>query len=179
MALASIEVQGLQTLVRVAAKLGPPAQQEVRRQLQKSAEPVVSDARRRTASLGGTGPKAAQTIRLEVQQRGVAFRLGAPGKRYTLGREFGAKRSGTRSTTFRNQFGKGIVYRGVKRIPYSRPSIFGPWTGNQFTVDPGSVSGRAFYPAIATGVQRVTKDVQGLVDDWIKILAQSGKLGDN
>jgi hypothetical protein len=177
-ALAEIRVEGLQTLVRAAAKIGPEASKEVRAQLIKSAQPTVDDARTRMRGLGGYGPKAATTIRLEVQQRGVAFRLGSAGKRASLGMEFGAARSRTRNTTFRNQFGKGITFRGSKRIPYSRPSIFGPWTGNQFTTEPGTTSGNAFYPAIATGVKRTEKDIQGIVDDWVTILAQSGKLGD-
>lgn len=183
MALAEIKVQGLQTLVRTAAKLGPEASKAVREQLVKSAGPTIADAQSRMRGLGGTGAKAAQTIRLEVQQRGVAFRLGSSSRPYALGREFGALRSGTRSTTFRNQFGKGITFRGRKATPYNRPSIFGAWTGNQFTVDPfgsggGKTSGRAFYPAVAAGVQRTTKNMQDIVDDWVNILAQSGKLGD-
>lgn len=178
MALASIEVQGLQSLVQAASKLGRDASKEVKEQLVKSAGPTVADARSRMGALGGTGPKAATTIRLEVQQRGVAFRLGAVGKRYALGREFGAKRAGTRNTTFSNQFGKGITFRGSKRIPYSRPSIFGAWTGNQFTTEPGSTSGRAFYPAVAQGVRRTEADMKRVVDDWVNVLATAGKLGD-
>jgi hypothetical protein len=177
-ALAEIQVQGLQSLVRAAAKISKDASKEVRGQLIKSAQPTVADAQSRMRGLGGYGPKAATTIRLEVQQRGVAFRLGSPSKRAALGTEFGALRTRTRSTTFRNQFGKGITFQGQKRIPYARPSIFGPWTGNQFTVDPGTVSGRAFYPAIASGVQKTTKDIEKVVEGWAATLAAAGKLGD-
>jgi hypothetical protein len=59
----------------------------------------------------------------------------------------------------------------VARIPYGKPSIFGPWTGNQFQIGTaggrltiGEVSGRAFYPSVGAGAENVYKALERVAD---------------
>lgn len=182
MSLRRLEVHGLPTITRVATRLSKDAGRAWRREILQAVRPIRDDARARFRSMGGQGPRVAPLVGVYSTSRGVGLRLkdtrylenGVP----SFGVEFGAKRGATRRYRWANQFNKGIMFYGAKRIPYNSPRMFGTWTGNQFRPEffesGRSTSGRAFYPAIAEGRNDVLRDLDRLVQNYVRILAQAG-----
>ena len=62
----------------------------------------------------------------------------------------------------------------MARIPYSKDSIFGPWSGNQFKLGEAGgrltleeSSGKAFYPAIGVGAQNVFERLKTVAETYV------------
>jgi hypothetical protein len=178
-----LQISGLAETIQAARagadKWGKAVTQEIRQAI----TPIRNEARQKFEALGGTGPMVAQTVRVSVSSRGAAVVAGG-GKvgPFMMGREFGADRLQTRPFQRRVQSGRLIsrkVGGGEKRtmiarIPYAKESIFGPWTGNQFVLgfsggrlNLGQVSGRAFYPSVGAGAEKVYRALEGVAERTI------------
>lgn len=160
-----LRVTGLSETIEAAKAATDEWGKAVLREIRKAITPIRNEARQKFEALGGVGPMVAQTVRVSVSSRGAAVLAGG-GKAapVVMGREFGAKRKSTRPHQRRGT-------KTVARIPYSSPSIFGPWTGNQFDVgfsggrlNVGEVSGRAFYPAVGAGAEKVYRALEGVTE---------------
>lgn len=176
-----ITVAGLEETIAAASAAEKDAKQAMFREIRRELRPMVSDIKDRFRELGGTGPRVATTVRSSVTAKGAAVRMGAAKHPYSLGREFGAKRGQTRPFIKRVQSGRmsarqvggGSRRVMIARIPYSKDSIFGPWTGNQFDLGEsgGRVSvlqssGRAFHPAIGVGAQNVFERLSKVAEKY-------------
>jgi hypothetical protein len=170
--LTDIYVEGLDTLVFRAAATSREMRQEVRREIRRIVRPTVKDARDRFEQLGGTGPRVAKTVRLTFKGDDIALSFGGRAAPFAAGREWGAKRDWTRrhvaQVGWRGRGGRKVVARNMGYS--SNPKMFGPWTGNQFTLGTAGtrmtvqdVSGRAFYPAIADRLVTVDEQLQAYV----------------
>lgn len=170
--LADVYVDGLETLVSQAGATSKAMRNEVRREIRRIIRPTVKDAKDRFEKLGGVGPRVAKTVRLSFKGDDIGLSFGGRTVPFAAGREWGAKRDWTRrhvaTVGWRGRGGRRVVARQVGYS--SNPNIFGPWTGNQFTVGTAGtrmtvqdVSGRAFYPAIADRLVIVDEQLQAYV----------------
>ena len=177
-----LTVQGLEETIAAASAAERDLKVAVMREIRRELRPMVSDIKGRFSDLGGTGPRVATTVRSSVTAKTAAVRMGSPKHPYSLGREFGAKRGQTRAHIRRVQSGPlvsrtvggGSQRVSVARIPYNKPSIFGPWTGNQFKLGESGdrltieeTSGRAFYPSIGAGAQNVFERLRAVADKYV------------
>lgn len=168
MGLLDLRAEGLGVATRVARQIGGDIDKEWRAELRRAGQPIAQDARSRYRSLKPLGGQAARTVRVSVTQRGVAVQAG--GRPWSKAQEFGAKRTTTRKHRVNNAFGRGFSLPAVvKRINYVR--VFGAWTGNQSTVGPGRVAGRALYPAAAAGRADAVKRLERVRDQALARLA--------
>lgn len=177
-----ITVSGLEETIQAAQSAEKDLRTVMQREIRRGLRPLVSDIKGRFRDLGGTGPRVATSVRSQVNSKGAAVRMGNAKHPYSLGREFGAKRGQTRPF-FRTVQSGALVSRrvgggdrrvGVSRIPYSKDSIFGPWTGNQFSLGEAGgrltveeSSGKAFYPAIGVGAQNVFERLKTVADKYV------------
>lgn len=162
-------VYGLEKLAavsRAARKLDREVQRDAVKGLRRALAPVVPDARARYSALGGTGPRVARTVGMTANQKRVELYAGGSSVPFWGGREFGASQDSTRVYTWRNQFGKGIEFEGVKRIPYSSDRMFGRNTGTK---------GRAFVAATSRGLRRANREADDLAKELIEKLARAGE----
>lgn len=177
--LTDVYVEGLDQLVFRAAATSKAMRNEVRREIRKLIRPTVKDARDRFEKLGGVGPRVAKTVRLTFRGDDIGLSFGGRNVPFAAGREWGAKRDWTRrhvaTVGWRGRGGRQVIAR---QVGYSKPTIFGPWTGNQFELGTAGtrlttqdVSGRAFYPAIADRLVVVDQQLQAYV---AKKLAELG-----
>jgi hypothetical protein len=159
-----LQVSGLTETVEAARAASDEWGKAVLREIREAITPIRDEARAKFEALGGVGPKVAATVRVSVSSKGATVLAGggkvAP---FIMGREFGADRLQTRP--FQRRGGR----RTVANIPYAKDSIFGPWTGNQFVIgfsggrlNLGEVSGRAFYPSVGAGAEKVYKALEGV-----------------
>ena len=154
-----VQVHGF-TEFRAAVKAAAPElDKELQKTLRASIQPIAADARARLSALGGTGPKTAERVRTSVTKSAVAVGFTAVGG-YEFGREFGAKGYRVSHYEMRTRRGRVSVTRAIN---YAKPSIFGPWTGNRFTLDSG-VSGHGVFPAAAAGGERAVAEITAAMD---------------
>lgn len=168
--LLELQAEGIGSLTRVTADLGGSLDKEWRKDLRQAANPIAADAKRRYRGLNNLGKHAARTVRTSVTQKGVLINAG--GKPWSLAEEFGVDRSETRRYTWSDLFGKGITWRGNKRIDYRQ--VLGPWAGNALTVGEDKVAGRAVYPAAAAGRDDAVERLERLRDGFMDRLAKAG-----
>ena len=175
-------MSGLEETIQAAQSAEKDLRTVMQREIRRELRPLVSDIKGRFRDLGGTGPRVATTVRSQVNSKGAAVRMGNAKHPYSLGREFGAKRGQTRPFFRRVQSG-ALVSRKVgggarrvlvARIPYSKDSIFGPWSGNQFKLGEAGgrltveeSSGKAFYPAIGVGAQNVFERLKTVAETYV------------
>lgn len=165
-----VQLRGLVETIEAAKLAQDEWGKATLREIRRAINPIRDDVRNKFQELGGTGPRTAATVRATVTQRGAGVQFGSAKTPFAMGREFGAKRTQTRTFIRRVQTGRnasrvvggGSTRASVSHIPYNRDSIFGPWTGNDFSLgDAGGrltfdvVSGHAFYPNIGKGAQNV------------------------
>ena len=161
-----IIVYNLAEVIEAAKKASNDWGGDVLKEIRAAINPIRDEARDKFEQLGGTGPRTAKSVRTFTSvKQGAGVRMGGARYPYALGREFGAKRNATRPIYRRGRrdsAGQSTSTFVVRRIPYSKASIFGLWTGNQFELgETGGrltlqqVSGNAFYPAIGAGAQNV------------------------
>lgn len=172
---------GLEETIAAASAAEKDLKTAVLREIRRELNPIRDDIRRKFQGLGGTGPRVATTVRTSVTAKSAMVRMGNAKHPYSLGREFGAKRTRTRPFFRRVQSGAmasrkvGGGQRQVMTaaIPYSSPRIFDSWTGNQFDLGESGdrlrvtkTSGRAFYPAIGAGAQNVFERLGKIADKY-------------
>lgn len=173
-----LRLNGVTELSKAAKAAGDGLDKELRSDLRKALGPIVADARRRFSSLPGTGPRTARTVKGSVTQKGISVSMGGRGSvaaGYELGREFGSK--GGKFLAYEMKGGGWATgWRGQVRrfMPYDRPAVFGPWTGNQLTLNPSTVSGHAFYPAIAHGATAAVADITKTLEQYVGRVADAG-----
>lgn len=178
--LTDVYVEGLDTLVFRAAATSREMRNEVRREIRKLIRPTVEDAKERFEKLGGVGPRVAKTVRLTFRADNIGLSFGGRSAPFAAGREWGSKRDWTKrhvaTVGWRGRGGRQVIARNMGYS--SNPKMFGPWTGNQFTMGTAGtrmtvkdVSGRAFYPAIADRLTVVDEQLQAYV---AKKLAELG-----
>lgn len=163
-----MEVQGLRSLQRGLKALGDGSQREMRKALRAALSPIVADARASFQALGGTGPRTARTVRGFITQAGIGVQMGGKGGKaqgYELGREFGAR---VHLTTYPLRTRAGTVT--ARRVfDYGAPTVFGPWTGNQWAnLKGGKVSGRAFTPAVQKGALKAGDQIDRVLTAYVQ-----------
>lgn len=138
----------------------------LRKELHAALAPIIADARGRFEALPGVGKRTAPAVGGSAGPKSIAVYLREEFG-FELGREFGAK--GPKSVTFQ-QRRRGGTATVTRTIDYSKPTIFGPWSGNQFSFPPDPTSGHAFYPAAAQGgeaaAQRIWVALGAIVESW-------------
>ena len=177
-----LSVTGLEETIAAASAAEKDVKQAVVREIRKELRPLANDIRQRFRDLGGTGARVATTVRVSTGGRSAKVSMGSAKHPYSLGREFGAKRNVTRPFFRRVQSGSFATRRvggGERRvtrarIPYSKDTIFGAWTGNQFQLGESGdrlvieqESGRAFYPGIGSGAQNVFERMKIVADRYL------------
>ena len=180
-------MSGLEETIQAAQSAEKDLRTVMQREIRRELRPLVSDIKGRFRDLGGTGPRVATTVRSQVNSKGAAVRMGNAQHPYSLGREFGAKkeqlgeekRTAAHFRTYQSgPMARRVVGGGQRRvisarIPYWKDSIFGPWTGNQFSLGESNgrltvdqASGKAFYPAIGVGAQNVFERLKTVADKY-------------
>lgn len=164
MADAVLYVQGLAGVQKSAKALEDGTDRALRKELRAALAPIVAQAKASFRSLPGVGRRTATTVRGSVTGRGVAVQFsGRFG--FEQGREWGAKPR-VKPATYQLRTPAGPV-TATRFLDYSRPSIFGQWQGNQFSVAPGGrVSGRAFHPAVKDGLDDAVDRVVATIDRY-------------
>lgn len=175
-------MSGLVESIEAARLAGDDWGKATLREIRQALNPMRDDIRNSFEALPGTGPRTAKTVKASITARGAGISFGSAKAPYAMGREFGAKRSQTRSYIRRVQSGRlagrkvgsGSQRVTVSRIPYNRDSIFGPWTGNDFDLGEAGgrltfdkVSGHAFYPGVGKGAQNVFDALSHIADKTI------------
>ena len=161
-----VTVHGLDRLLAladVARGVDKDTRQELRKAIKGSLEPVVGEARSAYGSLPGPGSKAASTVRISSSGDKVVLSTGSSSVPTSLPSEFGVRNVGTLNYEWRNQFGRGIEFSGVKRINYQRS--FGSYTGTR---------GKAFLPAVRKGLRRANRESEQLAREWVERIARAG-----
>lgn len=165
--MAVLYVKGLTELRQALRASSGKMNTMLRDELHAALAPIIADARSRFNALPGTGKRTAPAVSGRATETSIAVLL-RKDVGFEFGREFGAK--GTRSVTFQRRRPGGGTATVTRTIDYSRPTIFGPWTGNQFSWPPEPTSGHAFYPAAAQGgeaaAQRIWVALGHIVDSW-------------
>lgn len=167
---ALIRVEGLRELQQALKDAENGSLRAMRKELRSVLGPIVVDARARFSALPGTGPRTAQTVKGFVRPGGIGVQFGSagrgPGKGFEYGREFGARH--VHVSTFQQNRPTGPVLV-TRTIDYTAPSMFGPWTGNRFTLfGAGQVSGRAFNPAVQAGARLATHKIDKVLDGYAR-----------
>ena len=177
-----LSVTGLEETIAAASAAEKDVKQAGVREIRKELRPLANDIRQRFRDLGGTGARVATTVRVSTGGQSAKVSMGSAKHPYSLGREFGAKRNVTRPFFRRVQSGSFSTRRvggGERRvtrarIPYSKDTIFGAWTGNQFQLGESGdrlvieqESGRAFYPGIGSGAQNVFERMKIVADRYL------------
>lgn len=175
-----LRVVGLSETLEAAKNGEANLEREVLKEIRRALVPMRNQIRNEFQALGGTGPQVAKSVRSSVTGKSVAVQFGGPQHPYAAGREFGAKRRSTRPfIVSTGRYATRGTARGsravvVRRIPYASPTIFGPWTGNQFELGEtggrltlGEVAGNAFYPTVGAGAQNVYDELGRLADRFL------------
>lgn len=166
-----LQVKGLKELQAALKDAEDGSLRDMRKAMRSALLPIVADAKGRFEGLGGTGPRTAGTVRSFNTSNGIGVQFGG-NKGYEFGREFGARYH--RISTFTQRRPSGPV-QVTRRMDYSKPSIFGPWTGNRFLLKSGRVSGRAFNPAVQDHWRVASKAINKVLDDYSKKILAPGE----
>lgn len=175
MATFQITVEGMTEFRSALARSSPEIQRRVGQAMREAVGPVVAEARARMAALPGTGRRAAEGISGGVVgEASVYWKLGERGG-FVFPREFGGPHH-HRVTSYEMHFvrgpkaGKTYLARRANQPLYNRPTQFGEWTGNQFTVEAGRVAGHAFFPSIHDGFGRVVEAISVQTEEMLRAL---------
>lgn len=165
-----LHVRGLRELQAALKAAEDGSLRDMRRAMRAALAPIVADAKGRFEALGGTGSRTAVTVRPFTTTTGIGVQFGG-NKGYEMAREFGAKYK--RISTFPQRRPTGTVQ--VTRImDYSTPQMFGPWTGNRFMLTSGTVSGRAFNPAVQDHWRVASAQMTKALDSYARKLLAAG-----
>lgn len=139
------KVTGFKEIQQALKAVEDGSLRDMRQAIRTALLPAVVDAKARFEGLGGSGARrTASTVRAFATANGIGVQFG--GKYgFEFGKEFGAK--GNKTSTFAQKRPSGTV-QVTRTIDYANPHIFNTWTGNQFALTGGAISGRAFHPAV-------------------------------
>lgn len=166
-----LQVKGLKELQQALKDAEDGSLRDMRKAIRTALVPIVADARSRFEGLGGTGARTAATVRSFNTANGFGVQFGG-NKGYEFGREFGARYQRISTFTMHTKTGSAQVTR---RMNYASPRVFGPWTGNQFMLTSGNVSGRAFNPAVQDHWRVASTAINKVLNDYAKKIEAAGE----
>lgn len=158
-----IQVHGLKELQAALKDAADGSLPAMRKAMRAALAPIVADAKSRFEALGGSGARrTASTVRPFTTATGIGVQFG--GKYgFEFGKEFGARYQ--RISTFTQKRPSGPV-QVTRQMDYAKPTVFGPWTGNRFTLKEGRISGRAFNPAVQDHWRVASTEINKTLDTY-------------